>query len=240
MTRQTLIVKILLVSLLIGLAPHSALAAGQPNTSKLAFTAFNLIQLQSSKPAEQTVSNGFWLAWIIMAGMLLALVVSAVVLIRAFQGKVLAEPKGWLAWATPILALLGLGAAIYLTYVEGSQAQAICGPIGDCNAVQSSQYAKIFGLIPVGLLGALGYIGILIAWLWHRWRKDSLAEIAGLALFGMTAFGVLYSIYLTYLEIFVIHAVCIWCLSSAVIITLLMLLSLGPASKWLAAIDEED
>ena len=98
----------------------------------------------------------------------------------------------------------------------------------------------IFGMFPVGLFGALGYIAILIAWLWRRFRRDKLAEIAGPALFGMAAFGVLYSIYLTYLEIFVIRAVCMWCLSSAVIITLLMLLSLGSAAKWLAVMDDEE
>jgi uncharacterized membrane protein len=196
--------------------------------------------LYSSISAAGSLTNGFWLAWITMAGMLIGLVVSGVVVARAFQGKLLAEPKGWLAWATPILALAGLGVAIYLTYVEGAQAQAICGPIGDCNAVQSSQYAMIFGVIPVGLFGALGYIGILIAWAWRRWREDALANLAGLALFIMAAFGVLYSIYLTYLELFVIRAVCIWCISSAVIMTLILLLSLGPASKWLAAMDEEE
>lgn len=188
----------------------------------------------------QSLTNGFWLAWIIIFGMLLALIISGIVLRRAFQGQGIKEPQGWLAWATPILAILGLGVAIYLTYIEGTKAQAICGPIGDCNAVQSSPYAMIFNVIPVGLVGALGYIAILIAWLWRRWRKDKLAESAGLALFGMSAFGVLYSIYLTYLEIFVIRAVCIWCLASAVIITLLMLLSLAPASSWLAVLDEED
>jgi uncharacterized membrane protein len=196
--------------------------------------------LFSNMSAAGSLTNGFWLAWITMAGMLIALVVSGVAVARAFQGKVLAEPKGWLVWATPILALAGLGVAIYLTYVEGEKAQAICGPIGDCNAVQSSPYAMIFGVFPVGLLGALGYIGILVVWAWRRWRNDALANLAGLALFVMAAFGVLYSIYLTYLELFVIRAVCLWCISSAVIITLLMLLSLGPASKWLAAMDEEE
>lgn len=239
MRRLLLIINILLVSLLIGAVLHFSQAAGQTTAADVPFITFDPSQLQST-PAEQTVTNGFWLAWIIMAGMLLALIVSGVVVARAFQGKVLVEPKGWLAWATPILALVGLGVAIYLTYVEGAAAQAVCGPIGDCNAVQSSPYAKIFGLIPVGLFGALGYIAILVAWSWRRWRKDSLAEIAGPALFGMAAFGVLYSIYLTYLELFVIRAVCIWCLASAVVITLLMLLSLGPASRWLAAMDEED
>ena len=196
--------------------------------------------LLSRVSAEQTWLNGIWLAWIILAGMLLALIASVSVLARAFQGKVVTEIKGWSAWSTPLLALLGLGAALYLTYVEGTQAQAICGPIGDCNAVQSSPYALILGVFPVGLFGALGYIAILIAWLWHRFRRDKLAEIAGPAQFGMAAFGVLYSIYLTYLEIFVIRAVCMWCLSSAVIITLLMLLSLGSAAKWLAVLDEEE
>jgi uncharacterized membrane protein len=195
--------------------------------------------LSGSLPAG-TVTNGFWLAWIITALMLAVLVLAVVVIARAFQGKLFPEPKGWLAWITPVLAVVGLGVAIYLTYVEGSKAQAICGPIGDCNAVQSSPYAMIFGLIPVGLLGALGYIAILVAWAWRRWRKDKLAEIAGPALFGMATFGVLYSIYLTYLELFVIRAVCIWCLSSALIMAILLPLSLGAASKWLAAMDEEE
>jgi uncharacterized membrane protein len=206
----------------------------------MAFTILITKYLLSSLPAEQGLLEGIWLAWLLLAGMLLALIASGVVLMRAFQGDVTAEPKGWLVWATPTLALIGLFVAIYLTYVEGTQAQAICGPIGDCNAVQSSPYSKIFGVLPVGLFGALGYIGILVAWCWRHYRKDRLAEIAGPALFGMAAFGVLYSIYLTYLEIFVIHAVCIWCLSSALVITLLMLLSLGPVSRWLAAMDEEE
>jgi uncharacterized membrane protein len=55
----------------------------------------------------------------------------------------------------------------------------------------------------------------------------------------MAIFGTLFSVYLTYLEIFVIHAVCIWCLSSAVIITLQMLVGLAPAARWLAVMDEE-
>jgi uncharacterized membrane protein len=205
--------------------------------SGVAFTEFDPSRLLTT---ESHATSGIGLAWAIMALMLLSLVATGVAIVRAFQGKALNEPKGWLAWALPVLAVIGLGIALYMTYVEGSQAQAICGPIGDCNTVQSSRYAKIFEVIPVGLFGALGYIGILAAWLWRRTHKDALAEMAAPALFGMTAFGVLYSIYLTYLEIFVIHAVCIWCLSSAVIMTLLMLLSLGGVTRWLAAMDEEE
>ena len=58
---------------------------------------------------------------------------------------------------------------------------------------------------------------------------DELAGYAPRALFGVTLFGVLFSLYLTILEPFVIRAVCAWCLTSAVLVTLLMLLSLRPA-----------
>jgi uncharacterized membrane protein len=112
--------------------------------------------------------------------------------------------------------------------------------VGDCNTVQSSPYAKLFGLIPIGLVGAVGYIAILVAWLWRRFRNDKLSNIAGPIMFGMALFGTLFSVYLTYLELFVIHAVCIWCLTSAVIITALMLLSLPHLTQWLAITDEEE
>jgi uncharacterized membrane protein len=117
----------------------------------------------------------------------------------------------------------------------------VCGPVGDCNTVQSSPYAKLFGILPVGILGLLGYVGILGAWLVARYAGEDVADLARLAMFGMALFGVLFTIYLTYLELFVIHAVCIWCLSSAVLITLLMLFSLGPAlSSFSAGEDEEE
>jgi uncharacterized membrane protein len=112
--------------------------------------------------------------------------------------------------------------------------------VGDCNAVQSSPYARLFGILPIGLLGAIGYIAILVTWLWRRYHTDSFSKVAGPIMYGMALFGMLFSIYLTYLELFVIHAVCIWCLSSAVIITALMLLNLPPITQWLAISDEEE
>jgi uncharacterized membrane protein len=128
----------------------------------------------------------------------------------------------------PILSVIGLGVAIYLTFIETTNAKAICGPVGDCNAVQASPFAKLFGVVPVGLFGAVGYIGILIAWFLNRaGRGGRLARLAPVAIFGMALFGVLFSIYLTYIELYVIHAVCIWCLSSAVIMALVLILSVG-------------
>ena len=190
--------------------------------------------------AQEPVSNGFDLAWAVMGLMALALLASAVVVVHAFQGHSLKPLPAWVDLSTPLLCLVGLGVALYLTYVEMTATPAICGPVGDCNAVQSSSYARLFGILPIGLMGLMGYIAIIAAWLWRRYRKDTLAELAAPAVFGMTVFGTLFSVYLTYLEIYIIKAVCIWCLSSAVIMTLLMLASLGPLMPWIAASDSDD
>jgi uncharacterized membrane protein len=95
-------------------------------------------------------------------------------------------------------------------------------------------------VLPIGVLGTIGYIAILATWAWRRFRSDSLSRIAGPVMFGMALFGTLFSVYLTYLELFVIHAVCIWCISSAVIITALMLITLPYITQWLAITDEEE
>ena len=201
------------------------------------FTSFDPSTLIQAE--EQTAFSGYWLGWGVMLLLVLALLVVGVAMGRAFQGKPLQHFKGWLDLAIPLLSVIGLVVALYLTYVEATSARAICGPVGDCNAVQSSPYAKLFGFLPVGLLGAIGYIAMLAAWGWQRWRSDRLARLAGALLFAMALFGTVFSIYLTYLELFVIHAVCIWCLTSAVLMALLVLLTLPAATQWLAASDEE-
>ena len=219
-----------------------------PNIPLLSELLSKGIAFTSSEPYLQLVPQteaptktaGMALAWAIMVIMGVALILSIVMILRAFQGKPLRELKSWMDIAIPILSIIGLGASIYLTYVEVTHTRALCGPVGDCNAVQSSPYAKLFGVLPIGMVGALGYIAILVTWLWRRFRTDSLSKIAGPAMFGMALFGTLFSIYLTYLELFVIHAVCIWCLSSAAIITALMLLNLPAITQWLAITDEEE
>jgi len=194
----------------------------------------------TAETAALAKNSGMSLAWGVMILMGVALIVAIVMIIRAFNGKPLSTPKGLLDYAIPILSILGLGASIYLTYVEITSSRALCGPVGDCNAVQSSPYAKLFGVLPIGLLGAIGYIAILATWGWRRFRTDSIARISGPVMFGMALFGTLFSVYLTYLELFVIHAVCIWCISSAVIITALMLITLPYITQWLAITDEEE
>ncbi len=193
--------------------------------------------LRAAAPAN----NGFGLAVAILAVMILALIYTIVMTVRAQGGAEVTAGPGWAQSLIPVIAVLGMGVAAYLTFVETRNVAAVCGPVGDCNSVQSSPYARLFGFFPVGLLGLLGYIAILIAWIVGRSAGSSrLGELTHIAMLGMAVFGVLFSIYLTYLELWVILAVCIWCLSSAVLITLLMLLSLRPALAALAVPYEED
>lgn len=128
----------------------------------------------------------------------------------------LASPYQWLI---PVLAVIGLGIAGYLSYVETAQVEAICGPVGHCNTVQQSPYATLFGFLPVGVLGAIGYVAILCAWLFHKYGPKSWNKPITTSLWGFTLFGTFFSVYLTFLEPFVIGASCMWCLTSAVIIT---------------------
>ncbi len=162
---------------------------------------------------------GNTLATVVLIGMLVALGVSGFRFCR-LPGEAL---SGWGAWAVLALCLVGLGVAGYLTFVETTHTQAVCGPVGDCNTVQQSEYARLFGILPVGVLGLAGYLAILVAWFVHRFAAGRSADYAALAMLGMTAFGTLFSVYLTFLEPFVIGATCAWCLASAVIMTALML-----------------
>jgi uncharacterized membrane protein len=173
---------------------------------------------------------GFALAGTILAGMVAALAYVVWRLIAVWQRLFEFErglPSSVHAWAVPILALLGLGVAIYLAYVEIVHVEAVCGPVGECNVVQSSPYAQILG-IPIAVLGMLNYLGVIVLWAVQKYAGSRLAHFSTLGLLGLTLFGTIFSIYLTCLELFVIHAICAWCLSSAVITTVLMLLVAMP------------
>jgi uncharacterized membrane protein/thiol-disulfide isomerase/thioredoxin len=199
----------------------------------------NLVVAASSPdPVLPEQPDGFSLAIGVMVFMAAGLLYSIVAFLR---GKSLlpALHQAWLDTLFVFLAVVGLGVAGYLAYVETQAVSAVCGPVGDCNAVQSSPYARLFGVLPIGVLGLIGYLAILAGWFYPRLRADRTAQFAPPVVFGMASFGVIFSIYLTYLEPFVIRAVCAWCLTSAVIMTLLLLLSLKPALQALGASQEE-
>jgi len=204
--------------------------------STLTATAPGLI-LDSDPPADLSARlardpAGNALAIVVLIGMVFSVALVTARLRRPIDPPMTARRE----WTIPVLCLIGFVVAGYLSYVETAQVEAVCGPIGDCNTVQQSEYARLFGLIPIGVLGLVGYVAIGTAWGVRRYHRGRFARLAARALLGMTVFGTLFSIYLTFLEPFVIGATCAWCLASAVIMTALMLLSLRPALFAFAAI----
>jgi uncharacterized membrane protein len=158
------------------------------------------------------------------------LAVGALVMMIAVLGAMFAgvprrvgprEPGIWM----PLLIVAGALVSAYLAYVETTGATAVCGPVGDCNTVQQSLYATLFGVIPIGLLGLIGYGLMLVLWVLGLEGRPSHGRARRLLL-AATVSATVFSVYLTFLEPFVIGATCLWCLSSAIVVT---------ALAWLAA-----
>jgi uncharacterized membrane protein len=116
-----------------------------------------------------------------------------------------------------VLATIGLGVASYLTYVHYADINPVCTS-SSCLKVQTSIYSKLAG-IPVAVLGLIGYVAILCSLLIPESETSRLATLV----FALAGFG--FSAYLTYRELFSIHAICEWCASSAGIMTILMCLA---------------
>jgi uncharacterized membrane protein len=117
-----------------------------------------------------------------------------------------------------VLAVIGLGVASYLTYVHYAGIKPACTAGESCTKVQTSEWSKFAG-VPVALIGLLGYVAILTSLLVPENESTRLATL----LLTLVGFG--FSAYLTYRELFSIHAICEWCASSAVIMTVLVCLS---------------
>lgn len=122
-----------------------------------------------------------------------------------------------------VLAVIGLGVATYLTYIHYAGINPACTAGQSCIKVQTSVWSKVDG-VPVALLGLIGYVLILGSLLAPDREESRVATL------GLTLIGVGFSAYLTYRELFSIHAICEWCVSSAVILTLLLI---GAVSRYL-------
>lgn len=172
------------------------------------------------QPALPQLPSGFILAVGVMILLVIALIWSVLVMFLRLllPARTTRQPGAVLF----LFLIIGLPVAGYLAYVELFSVQAVCGPVGDCNTVQQSPYARIFGFLPVGLLGVGAYLAMMLVW-WAARTGGKTALLASAVLYGMSLFGVGFSIYLTYLELFVIRAVCVWCLTSAVTMALVLL-----------------
>jgi uncharacterized membrane protein len=127
--------------------------------------------------------------------------------------------------AIAVLALIGAFVATYLhLYKLGKIGTLACGS-GGCEIVQFSPQSVFWG-VGVAFIGVVGYAGLFLlgivatlpALADRKWPMQAIALASGV--------GVLFTLYLTYLELFVIHAICRWCVTSAAIITAIFILSL--------------
>ncbi len=126
-------------------------------------------------------------------------------------------------WIMIGLSLIGLLDSTYLTYIKLAHRVAACAGIGDCETVNASVYSEIHG-IPIALLGAGAYLVLLFLLIMEP-RGEIWAALSAYGVFGITLTGVIYSAYLTYIEVAVLHAVCPFCVLSAVVMVLLLLLA---------------
>jgi uncharacterized membrane protein len=132
--------------------------------------------------------------------------------------------------AIALLALAGLSIALYLWFHKiGVIGDLRCGT-GDCEYVQTSPYGALFG-VPVAFYGVVGYAAILAvalaglqpAYCGRRWPTRLLA--------GLAVGGFLFTLYLTYVEVFVLHAICRWCVGSAVVITAITIVAVSAVRR---------
>ena len=115
-------------------------------------------------------------------------------------------------WILAILDVIGLSIAAYLANVELGGGVPYCGPLHGCETVALSSYSRIGG-IPVAVYGVgLSLILLTLAIAWIRTDRNGLLD----AHYGLSLIGVIFEIYFLSLQVFVIHAVCIWCTSYGV------------------------
>lgn len=117
-----------------------------------------------------------------------------------------------------ILSGVGIGVATYLVYVHYAGIKPICAVSGGCELVQKSKWSVFLG-IPVANIGLAGYIAIFGSLLIFKGELNRLVPM------GIILIGFAFTCYLKYAEFFLVKAVCIWCVASAVIMLLLSIVS---------------
>jgi uncharacterized membrane protein len=127
------------------------------------------------------------------------------------------------AVALAAIGLVGVAISLYLTWTKVAGVAPICGPSGGCETVEASSYSVVAG-IPVALFGVLySTLTVILAAAWGRTGDSRLAYAA----YALGLAGTLIEAYLVYLELFVIHAICLWCVAYGITILLGLAISIA-------------
>jgi uncharacterized membrane protein len=130
-----------------------------------------------------------------------------------------------LLWASVGLSGLGIFISGYLVTKRFTGGSLACTRWAECDVVNNSVYSQIYG-VPVSVLGLAGYLLLLALALAALWTTGCTQRRILLLSLVLAVGGVGFSVYLTYLEIYVIEALCAWCVASAIVITLLAVVGL--------------
>lgn len=124
-----------------------------------------------------------------------------------------------------IAAIIGLVVSGYLAYVKVFEKPIYCTPgLGDCATVNSSPWSELWG-IPIAIFGLLSYIAVLFL-VFVGPKIAFLTKYSAFFLLGIGTFGFLFSLYLLYIELFILKTICQWCLVSAICMTAIFIASI--------------
>jgi uncharacterized membrane protein len=123
-----------------------------------------------------------------------------------------------------VLSIIEMAIGIYMTIYKLTSNDSLCLGSGDCSTVNASPYSQVFG-IPVAAIGFIGALLIFITLLLETRGGKFFQQNATMIVFGLCVTGFAFNIYLVYLEFFVIKALCPFCVTSQITMTLLFILS---------------
>jgi uncharacterized membrane protein len=129
----------------------------------------------------------------------------------------------WLYRISVALAILGLAVSIYMTVYKVTSNNAMCFGSGDCSTVNSSRYAEVNG-IPVAVFGVIGYLAILVVHYFEN-RNGFFKQNSTLMIFGMALTGFLFTVWLIYVEIALLKALCPFRVTSQIAMTIIFIIA---------------
>jgi uncharacterized membrane protein len=129
----------------------------------------------------------------------------------------------WLYRVSVGLVVLGLAVSIYMTIYKVTSNNAMCLGSGDCSTVNASRYSEVYG-IPVAVFGVLGYLAILVT---HYFENSNqfFKQNGSLIIFGMALTGFLFTLWLVYVEVALLKALCPFCVTSQAAMTVIFLIA---------------
>ena len=129
----------------------------------------------------------------------------------------------WLYRASVALVIVGLLVSIYMTIYKVTSNDSMCLGSGDCSTVNASRYSEVNG-IPVAAIGVIGYLAILVVHYFEN-RNRFFKQNAALLIFGMALTGFLFTVWLIYVEIALLKAICPFCVTSQAAMTIIFILA---------------